>query len=288
MRSQPPCMAWAEKLALRQEDLAPADRAALAAHIQTCPVCAAAQADYHFLDSRLRALPLPALKPLPRLSFEDPGQDKITFPTALVARLILAALLLFGMQSASNNGSRSPGTAPFTYDGYSIYHGHSDYVDAVSWSPDGQYIASGSWDGTVQVWSAHTGVLLTTYKGHNNVVSALAWSPDGKYIAAGDRDTTVRVWEAFTNNPPFTYKGHTNEVSALAWSPNGQYIASASYDGTVQIWKANTGVAIYIYKGHTNTVAAVAWSPDGQFIASGSWDHTVQVWNFLSGKLLHK
>ena len=75
MRSQPPCMAWAEKLALRQEDLAPADRAALAAHIQTCPACAAAQADYHLLDSGLRALPLPALKPLPRLSFEDPGQD---------------------------------------------------------------------------------------------------------------------------------------------------------------------------------------------------------------------
>src|SRR5260370_5912142 len=148
MRSQPPCMAWAEKLALRQEDLAPADRAALAAHIQTCPACAAAQADYHFLDSRLRALPLPALKPLPRLSFEDPGQDdgeedtaemmkagghfvfsvRKALPVALVARLILAALLLFGMQSASSNGSRSPGTTPFTSDGYGIYHGHSDYV----------------------------------------------------------------------------------------------------------------------------------------------------------------
>src|SRR5260370_2192001 len=245
MRSQPPCMAWAEKLALRQEDLAPADRAALAAHIQTCPVCAAAQADYHFLDSRLRALPLPALKPLPRLSFEDPGQDKITFPTALVARLILAALLLFGMQSASNNGSRSPGTAPFTYDGYSIYHGHSDYVDAVSWSPDGQYIASGSWDGTVQVWSAHTGFLLTTYKGHKNVVSALAWSPDGQYIASASCDGTVRVWEAFTGALQVLYLGHSDAVSALAWSPDGQYIASGSWDHTVQVWNARTGETLH-------------------------------------------
>src|SRR5260370_37724230 len=129
MRSQPPCMAWAEKLALRQEDLAPADRAALAAHIQTCPACEAARADYHFLDARLRALPLPALKPLPRLSFQDLGQEegdedteeivkaggRLVFalrnshPAALIVRLILAALLLFGMQSASNNGSQSPG-----------------------------------------------------------------------------------------------------------------------------------------------------------------------------------
>src|SRR5215831_8158802 len=64
----PPCVAWAEKLALRREDLSPADQAALDAHIQTCLACQAAQADYHFLDARLRALPPSALKPLPRLS----------------------------------------------------------------------------------------------------------------------------------------------------------------------------------------------------------------------------
>src|SRR5260370_32819568 len=76
MRSQPPCKTWAEKLALRQEELSPAERAALDAHLRTCPACAAAQADYHFLDSRLRALPLPALKPLPRLSFQYPGLEE--------------------------------------------------------------------------------------------------------------------------------------------------------------------------------------------------------------------
>src|SRR5437588_5210943 len=68
MRNHSPCIAWAEKLALRREDLSPADCSALDAHIQTCPACEAALADYHFLDAQLRALPPPALKPLPRLS----------------------------------------------------------------------------------------------------------------------------------------------------------------------------------------------------------------------------
>src|SRR5215469_11210941 len=76
MSNPPPCVAWAEKLALRQEDLSPADRAALDAHVKTCPSCQAAQADYHFLDARLKALPSSAMKPLPRLSTSFSLRDK--------------------------------------------------------------------------------------------------------------------------------------------------------------------------------------------------------------------
>src|SRR5215475_12124870 len=76
MSNPPPCVAWAEKLALRQEDLSPADRAVLDAHVKTCPSCQAAQADYHFLDARLQALPISAMKPLPRLSTSFSVRDK--------------------------------------------------------------------------------------------------------------------------------------------------------------------------------------------------------------------
>ncbi|HJT58056.1 MAG TPA: serine/threonine-protein kinase [Ktedonobacteraceae bacterium] len=35
-----------------------------------------------------------------------------------------------------------------------VYRGHSGPVTSIAWSPDGQFIASGSEDGTVQVWQA--------------------------------------------------------------------------------------------------------------------------------------
>ncbi len=76
------------------------------------------------------------------------------------------------------------------------YHGHSDAVLAVAWSPDGRRIASGSNDKTVQVWNAADGGNVYTYHGHFEYVYAVTWSPDGQRIASGSNDKTVQVWQA--------------------------------------------------------------------------------------------
>jgi eukaryotic-like serine/threonine-protein kinase len=75
------------------------------------------------------------------------------------------------------------------------YRGHSRIVSAVAWSPDGTRIASGSADGTVQVWNAHDGSQPFIYRGHRHDVDAVAWSPDGSRIASGSWDE-VQVWQA--------------------------------------------------------------------------------------------
>lgn len=65
-----PCAEWAEKLAFKPADLPPEERAALQAHVATCPGCAATYADYQMLMARLRALPRPAARALPPLASE--------------------------------------------------------------------------------------------------------------------------------------------------------------------------------------------------------------------------
>lgn len=160
-----------------------------------------------------------------------------------------------------------------------IYHGHTNSVEQVVWSPDGRRIATASLDKTVQVWDAIDGGHVFTYTGHTDQVFIAAWSPNGKYLASGGVDQTVQIWNAADGGHIFTYTGHTDWVTGVAWSPDSTRIASGSADKTVQVWDAMNGGHVFVYNGHTNYVVTTAWSPDGTRIASSSYDNTVQIWS---------
>jgi WD40 repeat protein len=59
-------------------------------------------------------------------------------------------------------------------------------------------LASVSYDQTVKLWEAGTGVALQTLEGHSSAVTTVAFSPDGKVLASASDDQTVKLWEAGT------------------------------------------------------------------------------------------
>ncbi|MCP4372529.1 MAG: hypothetical protein GY797_31150, partial [Deltaproteobacteria bacterium] len=67
-------------------------------------------------------------------------------------------------------------------------------VRSVAFSPDGKFLASGSYDNTVRLWEVSTGEQLRELTGHSDSVWSVAFSPDGKFLASGSDDKTVRLW----------------------------------------------------------------------------------------------
>lgn len=158
---------------------------------------------------------------------------------------------------------------------------HSDWVYGVSISPNRQMIASACADTLVRLWHIN-GTLLQTFEGHSKMVNKVSFSPDGQMIASASDDKTVKLWRV--DGTPLQTLQHSDMAYGVIFSPDGQMLASASLDQMVRLWHID-GTLLQIFEGHTGSCNRVSFSPDGQMIASASDDHTVKLWR-IDGTLL--
>ncbi|KAG6268172.1 transcriptional regulatory protein rco1 [Claviceps purpurea] len=75
-----------------------------------------------------------------------------------------------------------------------MFVGHSDYVLSVAYTPDAEWILSGSKDRCVQLWDPNTGKFQFELQGHKNSVISVAVSPKGVYFVTGSGDMKARIW----------------------------------------------------------------------------------------------
>ncbi|MGH9880087.1 MAG: WD40 repeat domain-containing protein, partial [Pyrinomonadaceae bacterium] len=142
-----------------------------------------------------------------------------------------------------------------------IQAGHTKPINAVAFSPDGRWLASGGKDDTIKIWDIATGYVLRTLYAHSSNVNALAISPDGKFLASasgnmtdkrdvstfkqggivgGLEDNTVRIWDVHTGRQVRTLRGHELPVGGVAFSKDGRSLTSASGD-SIKVWDISTG-----------------------------------------------
>ena len=76
----------------------------------------------------------------------------------------------------------------------SVFSSHTRGVNSVTFSLDGAFLVSGSYDKTVSLWDVQTGGVIKTFCGHTDWVQSISISPDCTLIASGSSDHTIRLW----------------------------------------------------------------------------------------------
>jgi WD40 repeat protein len=167
------------------------------------------------------------------------------------------------------------------------YQGHTGWIQALAFCPEGNILASGSYDQTIKLWNIQTGQCLKTLQGHTSWVQSISLSLDGKILASGSNDQTVRLWDVETGKCLQVLPGR-DRILFVAFCPDGQTLVTASEDKTIKVWHLPTGECQQIIETDINWVLSVALSPDGQTLATGSDRKAVKLWNLQTGKCIIK
>ncbi len=170
---------------------------------------------------------------------------------------------------------------------------HNGPVYAVAFSPDGEFVASGSENGST-LWDSRSGEFRRTFAGPaGGKVSALVFSPDGRRIAIGGGDqrmagpSELKVWDVGMGNQLLDLSGHAAFILSVALSPDGRRLASASWDQTVRVWDFETGQELFALKRPSGAHSSVVFSPDGQRLAIGSHDGVIRICDSHDGQELY-
>jgi WD40 repeat protein len=149
-----------------------------------------------------------------------------------------------------------------------LLRGHTNVVNALAFSPDGQQLVSGSADNTAIIWDVPTRRLLHRLSGHTDYIHAVAFSADGERVVTGSYDHDLRLWAASDGQLIARMTGHTDKVQAVAVATDGT-IASGSWDHSIRLWDGKSGAFIKILANQGTQVGSLSFSPDGRRLLSG-------------------
>ncbi|WP_293355786.1 MULTISPECIES: CHAT domain-containing protein [unclassified Microcoleus] len=164
--------------------------------------------------------------------------------------------------------------------------GHKRSVTDVSFSPDGQLLASTGVDGTVRLSDLH-GKELIKFGVSKERVRNIYFSPDGWRLATGGEEGTTKLWD-LKGNLMREFPKQREGVFNITFSPNGKTLATGSGDGMVRLWSWEGRLLKEFPAHHTSRdkkVWGISFSPDGKTLATGSGDRTAKLWD-LKGQLL--
>lgn len=141
---------------------------------------------------------------------------------------------------------------------------HQRAVNAVRWSPSGEFLASGDDESIIFIWKMKP-------------------DSDPVNILDDNNEQDKESWLIFK-----TLRGHLEDVYDLSWSLDSTSLISGSVDNTAIVWDVKRGKSRAILNDHKGFVQGVAWDPKNQYLATLSTDRYFRMFDVKTNKVCRR
>lgn len=178
---------------------------------------------------------------------------------------------------------------------YSSQIGDTRPISSCRFSPNSQYLVTGSWSGLCKLWSIPKCELIRTYRGHNCFVGAMVFHPKATLdeesnicdLASCAHDGTVKLWSINNEEPIADIEGHApHRVSKLEFHPSGRFLGTCVYDSSWRLWDLEQCQEVLHQEGHAKPVHCISFQNDGSVVATGGLDSFARIWDLRTGRCI--
>lgn len=152
--------------------------------------------------------------------------------------------------------------------------GHTNVINSLSFSGNGNYLASGADDNSVRIWKVDQSKQLQTLLTipTPSKVSCVSFNPKSQELAVSHEGKDILVFNlagldknAITKPTPRLFKKHKGAIDKILYSPDGVYLISSSFESELILWRAD-GSVVKQFDGIKEPINALAFSADAKIL----------------------
>jgi WD40 repeat protein len=186
--------------------------------------------------------------------------------------------------------------------GYVAEPHHLRGILAFACSPDGQWLASASKNGTIQIWRISILPKIRPYEEatldeptvsdlnidfavHGGSSHSCCYSPDGRFVCSADYDN-LKIWDLHESRLRLSIRCACSSLGG--YSPDGALILCTSSDGRIILYDSESGDEVTAVSHPDTNFKRCLFTPDGMKVFAFTAIGEMRILRFKTQKLLTK